>query len=740
MKIIKTSLLFLIAVTLSVSAYSQAKVTVYSGDFNGIFAELSIGKYDNASLLQSAVVVVRSVKVPAGMQVTLYEKDNFQGSSLVLLQDANQKYLEAKGFGMLVQRVSLIIEKAPESVLNQPTITIYKDNFSGASLVLRPGYYDHFDLGNVANDNLSSVKVPKGMKVTLYEHGGYQGRSLVLTQDATAAYLVQNKFNDLTSSIFVEVIPEPVKEVPVVVQEPTKPIDPVIIKDEEPIDLPDEGEAANTMVTLFEGNYSGNSKKLAPGRYTGSALGIRDNSLSTIVVPEGFNVTLYDQPNFKGRSFIIKGEHARAMYLKDFDNVVSSLVIELEPQVMLYTDNLTGTSVNLTPGYYDVNEFQINNDDLSSVKIAPGMWVLLFEHGGFKGRSLLLTQDASQDFMSGKEFNNVTSSLIVGSKDTPLPIVTLYDGNRTGVLKKLMPGQYPILEASNDFLSSLDIPRGLQVTLYDHAGYEGRSMTITQSVNSEFMKHHGFDNVTSSLVIEQRNPESLFVTLYSDSYRGFAQQLTPGKYLARDITIGDKELSSLKIPYGMQVWLFANSDLTGSTTILNHDTDFTGNRLLDNQYASLIITDVHQPEFGPVAVETSVVPVEEKEDLEEVVEIRTYEEPTVHSETSSPEALEEIKDCTLNDKQFQDALNAIQSKPFKDEKMDMALLVTKDKCLTNEQIRGVAKQFGFEDQTLAFVKHAYDKALEKETYYQLESVFTFSSSKTAFNKFLKEKK
>jgi hypothetical protein len=324
--------------------------------------------------------------------------------------------------------------------------------------------------------------------------------------------------------------------------------------------------------------------------------------------------------------------------------------------------------------------------------------------------------------------------------DTPQPVVTLYDGNRTGLLKKLTPGQYPLLDAGNDLLSSLDIPRGLQVTLYDQAGYEGRSMTITQSVTSEFMKYHGFDNVTSSLVIEQRNPQLLSVTLYSDSYRGFAQQLTPGKYEARDITIGDKQLSSLRIPYGMQVQLFTNGDLTGSTTTLNRDTDFTGNRLLDNQYASLIIIDVHQPEFGPVAVTTPVTPVEENEQLEEVVEIRTYEEPTVHSETSSPEALEEVKDCTLNNTQYQDALKAIQSKPFKDEKMDMALLVTKDKCLTNDQIRGIAKQFGFEDQTLAFVKHAYDKALEKETYYQLESVFTFSSSKTAFNKFLKEKK
>ena len=69
----------------------------------------------------------------------------------------------------------------------------------------------------------------------------------------------------------------------------------------------------------------------------------------------------------------------------------------------------------------------------------------------------------------------------------------------------------------------------------------------------------------------------------------------------------------------------------------------------------------------------------------------------------------------------------------------MVMLVTKDKCLTNDQIRGIAGQFGFEEQTLQFVKYAYDLAREKDTYYLLEDVFKFMSSKDAFRKFLKEK-
>jgi hypothetical protein len=95
--------------------------------------------------------------------------------------------------------------------------------------------------------------------------------------------------------------------------------------------------------------------------------------------------------------------------------------------------------------------------------------------------------------------------------------------------------------------------------------------------------------------------------------------------------------------------------------------------------------------------------------------------------------------CTMNDDQFQNAMRSIESKPFSDEKMEMVMLVTKDKCLTNDQIRAIAREFDFEEQTLEFIKYAYDNATQKDTYLLLEDVFKFMSSKDDFRKFLKGK-
>jgi hypothetical protein len=80
-------------------------------------------------------------------------------------------------------------------------VLIYSDeNYQGASQELVEGNYDINSL-TIGNDTLSSLKIPQGIKVTLYEHAGFSGRSKMFTEDTP---WVGDDFNDLTSSIKVE--------------------------------------------------------------------------------------------------------------------------------------------------------------------------------------------------------------------------------------------------------------------------------------------------------------------------------------------------------------------------------------------------------------------------------------------------------------------------------------------------------------------------------------------------------
>ena len=81
------------------------------------------------------------------------------------------------------------------------SVKVYGDaNFGGAAQELSRGQYDIGQL-TVGNDAISSLQVPPGWTVTLFEHAGYQGRSKTFTSDTP---YVGDDFNDLASSITVQ--------------------------------------------------------------------------------------------------------------------------------------------------------------------------------------------------------------------------------------------------------------------------------------------------------------------------------------------------------------------------------------------------------------------------------------------------------------------------------------------------------------------------------------------------------
>lgn len=80
------------------------------------------------------------------------------------------------------------------------SVTVYVDaNFEGVSATLDVGQYDWGQLG-IPNDSLSSLRVPAGLRATLYEDTHFGGRSKTFAQDAD---YVGDDFNDITSSIVV---------------------------------------------------------------------------------------------------------------------------------------------------------------------------------------------------------------------------------------------------------------------------------------------------------------------------------------------------------------------------------------------------------------------------------------------------------------------------------------------------------------------------------------------------------
>jgi len=116
---------------------------------------------------QNLELTVESSSVPAdGIAAIL------KGSEL-LLQGSDGEAIAAK-----------VVDSNFNFNLGAERATIYQGlDYSRQAQELEPGKYDVGDL-EIGNDDLTSLKVPEGFKVTLYEHADFEGRSLELTEDS----------------------------------------------------------------------------------------------------------------------------------------------------------------------------------------------------------------------------------------------------------------------------------------------------------------------------------------------------------------------------------------------------------------------------------------------------------------------------------------------------------------------------------------------------------------------------
>ena len=88
------------------------------------------------------------------------------------------------------------------SSVSANAVTLYNDiNYAGWSASFPVGTYNYnaFVAAGAVNDQATSVRVPAGYKVTLYEHGDFTGTSVTLTADSS--YL--GAFNDKASAVVV---------------------------------------------------------------------------------------------------------------------------------------------------------------------------------------------------------------------------------------------------------------------------------------------------------------------------------------------------------------------------------------------------------------------------------------------------------------------------------------------------------------------------------------------------------
>ena len=190
------------------------------------------------------------------------------------------------------QTSGLMLMEAAASV--EMPVVYQHYNYRGRSTPLRAGSYTTAALAawGVANDDITSLTVPPGGAVTLFDGDNFTGASLV--KNGNDFLLNDDGWNDRMSSIVAA------------------------------------APASDDAVTLFaDCQFRGYAVGLPLGRYTMGQLqarGMVNDDISSIRVKSGFQVTIFENFDFTGRSVVIAADDD-CLVDNGFNDAISSVVV-----------------------------------------------------------------------------------------------------------------------------------------------------------------------------------------------------------------------------------------------------------------------------------------------------------------------------------------------------------------------------------------------------------------------------
>ena len=322
--------------------------------------------------------------------------------------------------------------------------SLYADSdYRGYSKSLGEGSYTQADLAmyGISAKDISSLKVTKGFKITLYENADFTGNSKSWTTDAS---FVGGDWNDKACSVRIE--PNGKSGLSgnfkIMNRNSGKYLDLDNNKTDNNtaiVQFDDEGVDASQTWTFTEVM---NGK----GVYSICSYGNKNRGMDVVDFSKenGAQVQLYDYLGNPHQQFILydcgegyyqlvarnsgkvveipQSSKGNGEWIKIYDNngthtqqwaVVENRYDEASA-VTLYTDkDYKGKAVTLSEGEYNLSRmglYNLKDNDMSSLKVTPGFKVTIYEDDNFNGKSKSYT--ASESFV-GAEWNDKMSSLKV---------------------------------------------------------------------------------------------------------------------------------------------------------------------------------------------------------------------------------------------------------------------------------------------------------------------------------------
>ena len=400
--------------------------------------------------------------------------------------------------------------------------TLYEhSNYGGLAVSLEEGAYDYKDIlaKGIVNDQISSLRVSDGYKVTIYDDEGFKGKSKEFTSDAS---YVGDEMNDKTSSIKIEKINNQTSTTTSynTVKLPNGKYSIKSVANEKYVATENGG---SDPIVANRDNYSGswetfyivnnddgtvsikadaNNKYVCAVLDEENQLTPRSDSISTW---EKFKIYKINDSEYgirsaENRKYVKADLDKGGKLIAGSDSIAGAWeAFHIEKVGDTTNDNVAtfyensnygGWSVSLPEGTYNYRDIiakGIKNDAISSLKVNSGYKVTLYNDAGFNGTSKAFTGDASY---VGDEMNDKTSSIKIekwnGSSSVTYNTVKLSNGKYS--IKSVANGKYVAAEngGSETIVANRDSYGGSWETFYLINNDDG-TVSIKADANNKYV-------------------------------------------------------------------------------------------------------------------------------------------------------------------------------------------------------------------------------------------------------------
>lgn len=225
-----------------------------------------------------------------------------------------------------------------------------------------------------------------------------------------------------------------------------------------------------------------------------------------------------------------------------------------QPVTLFSNKNFGGTAKALHNGVYRQAQLGIGNDALSSIKIAEGYAVVLYQNDtGSSGKTININNSVAD--LNTLGFNDITSMVYIFKIAASLYSECNFSGRSIHLPEDHGNGQVATTEFAfpNDMISSVKVAPGKMLRLFSDPNLKGKTIDVTSNVSC--LSTLNFNDMTSSWL----TTEPLAVVYDNCNFTGPGKQLGKGPYRVLENSLNNK-ISSVKLISPYYMVLYENID------------------------------------------------------------------------------------------------------------------------------------------------------------------------------------